>query len=158
MKNAMKPMVEEMQKKEPTLFEKASDIATGILSRLKKAFDIHSPSRATRKIFRFVGEGGVLGLGDTEKQIYKKIDEITSNSLNRFKNLGKVPIDIGLIPNLGSIPKLPNNIGNYLQLSNNSKSIVNAPNITINVQELDEYNMKKALDYIDRRFGGKVYG
>lgn len=158
MKNAMKPMVEEMQKKEPTLFEKASGIATGILSRLKKAFDIHSPSRATRKIFQFVGEGGVLGLEDTEKQIYKKIDEITSNSLNRFKNLGKVPIDIGLIPNLGSIPKLPSNIGNYLPLSNNSKSIVNAPNITINVQELDEYNMKKALDYIDRRFGGKVYG
>lgn len=158
MKNAMQPMVEEMKKKEPTLFEKASGIATGILSRLKKAFDIHSPSRKTRKIFQFVGEGGVLGLEDTERQIYKKIDEITSNSLNRFKNLGKVPIDIGLIPNLGSIPKLPSNIGNYLPLSNNSKSIVNAPNITINVQELDEYNMKKALDYIDRRFGGKVYG
>ena len=158
MKNAMQPMVEEMKKKEPTLFEKASGIATGILSRLKKAFDIHSPSRATRKIFQFVGEGGVLGLEDTERQIYKKIDEITSNSLNRFKNLGKVPIDIGLIPNLGNIPKLPSNIGNYLPLSNNNKSIVNAPNITINVQELDEYNMKKALDYIDRRFGGKVYG
>ena len=154
----MKPMVEEMQKKEPTLFEKASGIATGILSRLNKAFDINSPSRETRKIFQSVGEGGVLGLEDTEKQIYKKIDEITSNSLNRFKNLGKVPIDIGLIPNLGRIPRLPNNISNYLPLSNNSKSIVNAPNITINVQELDEYNMKKALDYIDRRFGGKVYG
>lgn len=158
MKNAMKPMVEEMQKKEPTLFEKASGIATGILSRLNKAFDINSPSRETRKIFQSVGEGGVLGLEDTEKQIYKKIDEITSNSLNRFKNLGKVPIDIGLIPNLGRIPRLPNNISNYLPLSSNSKSIVNAPNITINVQELDEYNMKKALDYIDRRFGGKVYG
>lgn len=158
MKNAMKPMVEEMQKKEPTLFEKASDIATGVLSRLKKAFDIHSPSRETRKIFQFLGEGGVLGLEDTEKQIYKKIDEIGSNSLNKFKKWGKVPISMGLSSNLGSIPRLPNNIGNHLPFSNNNKSIVNAPNITINVQELDEYNMKKALDYIDRRFGGKVYG
>lgn len=158
MKNAMKPMVEEMQKKEPTLFEKASDIATGVLSRLKKAFDINSPSRETRKIFQSLGEGGVLGLEDTEKQIYKKIDEITSNSLNKFKKWGKVPIGMGLSSNLGSIPRLPNNIGNHLPFSNNNKSIVNAPNITINVQELDEYNMKKALDYIDRRFGGKVYG
>lgn len=158
MKNAMKPMVEEMQKKEPTLFEKASDIATGVLSRLKKAFDINSPSRETRKIFQSLGEGGVLGLEDTEKQIYKKIDEIGSNSLNKFKKWGKAPISMGLSSNLGSIPRLPNNIGNHLPFSNNNKSIVNAPNITINVQELDEYNMKKALDYIDRRFGGKVYG
>lgn len=158
MKNAMKPMVEEMQKKEPTLFEKASGIATGILSRLNKAFDINSPSRETRKIFQSVGEGGVLGLEDTEKQIYKKIDEIGSNSLNKFKKWGKAPISMGLSSNLGSIPRLPNNIGNHLPFSNNNKSIVNAPNITINVQELDEYNMKKALDYIDRRFGGKVYG
>ena len=145
-------------KKCKTLFEKASDIATGVLSRLKKAFDINSPSRETRKIFQSLGEGGVLGLEDTEKQIYKKIDEIGSNSLNKFKKWGKAPISMGLSSNLGSIPRLPNNIGNHLPFSNNNKSIVNAPNITINVQELDEYNMKKALDYIDRRFGGKVYG
>lgn len=159
MKNAMKPMVEEMQKKEPTLFEKASNIATGVLSRLKKAFDIHSPSRETRKIFQFVGEGGVLGLEDTEKELYKKIEEISANALQKFRNLSKVSIDMGLIPRIGEIPKLPGNIENHLPFNKNTnKSIVNAPNITINVQELDEYNMKKALDYIDRRFGGKVYG
>lgn len=159
MKNAMKPMVEEMQKKEPTLFEKASGIATGILSRLNKAFDINSPSRETRKIFQSVGEGGVLGLEDTEKELYKKIEEISVNALQKFRNLSKVSIDMGLIPRIGGIPKLPGNIENHLPFNKNTnKSIVNAPNITINVQELDEYNMKKALDYIDRRFGGKVYG
>lgn len=54
MKNAMDPMLEEMQKKEPTLFAKASSIANGILSRLKTAFDIHSPSKKTREIFKNV--------------------------------------------------------------------------------------------------------
>ena len=44
MKNAMSPMLTEMENKEPSLFAKASGIANGILSRLKKAFDIHSPS------------------------------------------------------------------------------------------------------------------
>lgn len=54
MKNAMSPMLEEMRNSEPTLYSKASGIARGILSRLKKAFDIHSPSRKTREIFKNV--------------------------------------------------------------------------------------------------------
>mgnify|MGYP000096398787 FL=1 len=54
MKNAMKPMLEEMEKSEPSLFTKAKGIADGILNRLRKAFDIHSPSRKTRAIFKNV--------------------------------------------------------------------------------------------------------
>lgn len=54
MKNAMKPMLEEMKKSEPSLFTKAKGIADGILNRLRKAFDIHSPSRKTRAIFKNV--------------------------------------------------------------------------------------------------------
>lgn len=54
MQNAMQPMLDEMEKKEPSLFAKASGIANGVLSRLKKAFDIHSPSRKTREIFENV--------------------------------------------------------------------------------------------------------
>lgn len=54
MKNAMKPMLEEMKKSEPSLFTKAQGIADGILNRLRKAFDIHSPSRKTRAIFKNV--------------------------------------------------------------------------------------------------------
>ena len=54
MKNAMSPMLEEMKNSEPTLYAKASGIANGILSRLKKSFDIHSPSRKTREIFKNV--------------------------------------------------------------------------------------------------------
>lgn len=53
MKNAMSPMLTEMENKEPSLFAKATGIANGILSRLKKSFDIHSPSRKTRQIMRF---------------------------------------------------------------------------------------------------------
>lgn len=54
MKNAMSPMLEEMENKEPTLFARASGIASGILSRLRQAFDIHSPSKKTREIFKNV--------------------------------------------------------------------------------------------------------
>lgn len=54
MKNAMSPMLTEMKNSEPSLYSKASSIADGILSRLKKSFDIHSPSRKTREIFKNV--------------------------------------------------------------------------------------------------------
>lgn len=54
MKNAMSPMLDEMKNSEPALYSKASGIANGILSRLKQAFDIHSPSRKTREIFKNV--------------------------------------------------------------------------------------------------------
>ena len=61
MKNAMSPMLDEMKNSEPQLYTKASGIANGILSRLRKSFDIHSPSRKTREIFKNVmkrnGEG-----------------------------------------------------------------------------------------------------
>lgn len=54
MKQTMEGMLNGMKDKEPSLFAKASGIANGILTRLKKAFDIHSPSRKTKEIFKNV--------------------------------------------------------------------------------------------------------
>ena len=84
MKNAMQPMLDEMEKKEPSLFAKASNIADGILNRLKKSFDIHSPSKKTREIFQNVMKGSELGLKDEEKNIYNQIRKISKGILNKF--------------------------------------------------------------------------
>lgn len=84
MANAMKPMLEEMNKSEPGLFEKATNIAKGILTRLRKAFDIHSPSRETRKIFKYVMEGAKLGLEDGEADIYNTTDRISKNVIQKM--------------------------------------------------------------------------
>ena len=87
MKNAMQPMLDEMEKSEPRLFAKANSMADGILSRLKKSFDIHSPSKKTREIFQNVMKGSELGLKDEEKNIYNQIRRISKGILNRF-NVG----------------------------------------------------------------------
>ena len=84
MKNAMQPMLDEMEKKEPSLFAKANNIADGILSRLKKSFDIHSPSKKTRAIFQNVMKGSELGLKDEEKNLYNQIRKISKGILNKF--------------------------------------------------------------------------
>lgn len=54
MKRTMEGMLNGMKDEEPLLFAKAKGIADGILNRLRKAFDIHSPSRKTRAIFKNV--------------------------------------------------------------------------------------------------------
>lgn len=54
MKRTMEGMLNGMKDEEPSLFAKAEGIADGILNRLRKAFDIHSPSRKTRAIFKNV--------------------------------------------------------------------------------------------------------
>lgn len=82
MKNAMSPMLTEMENKEPSLFAKASGIANGIISRLKKSFDIHSPSKKTKSIFKNVMKGAELGLANEEKNIYKQTDNIAKQILN----------------------------------------------------------------------------
>ena len=84
MKNAMSPMFEEMEKSEPSLFTKASSIANGIISRLNKSFDIHSPSRKTRKIFQNVMLGSELGIEDEEDNLMKQIDEISTNVMRKM--------------------------------------------------------------------------
>ena len=84
MKNAMSPMLQEMQNSQSSLYAKATSIANGILSRLKKAFDIHSPSRETRAIFENVMKGAELGLEDEEKNLYKQVDNVSDRILKGF--------------------------------------------------------------------------
>ena len=84
MSNAMSPMLEAMQNAEPSLFAKATGIANGILSRLRTAFDIHSPSRKTRKIFNQVMQGGLLGFDDEKNNLLSQVDSLSKDISNKF--------------------------------------------------------------------------
>lgn len=140
MKNAMQPMLDEMEESEPSLFEKASSIAEGILGRLKKSFDIHSPSRQTRDIFQNVMKGAELGLEDEESRIYKEIDNISNDLLNKFKLLRGKDLNIGSLN------------GNILD---KTKTIFTTPQIIFNVQELDKARLEQCFDYINKKFGSQ---
>ncbi len=69
MQDTMSPMLEEMQNSEPALYAKAQGIADGILTTLKTAFDIHSPSRETRDIFSNVVRRNGRGFCGRRKHI-----------------------------------------------------------------------------------------
>lgn len=140
MKNAMQPMLDEMEESEPSLFAKASSIAEGILGRLKKSFDIHSPSRRTRDIFQNVIKGAELGLEDEESRLYKEIDNISNDLLNRFNLLRGKYLDFGSLN------------GNILD---KTKTIFTTPQIIFNVQELDKDRLEQCFDYINKKFGSQ---
>lgn len=139
MKNAMSPMLTEMQKSEPTLYAKAEGIANGILSRLKKSFDIHSPSKKMKKIFEMVMEGGKIGLEDNEKKLYKEADNISNNLLNKFKSIQpKI--------NMGAIKE---------KVISNTQTVFTTPQIVFNVQELDQQKLEQCFNYINKKFGSR---
>lgn len=134
MKNAMTPMLTEMEDSEPGLFAKATGIANGILSRLKGAFDIHSPSRETEKIFRNVMLGAEKGLEEETNNLNKEIDNITNGLMNRFRTIDNV--------NMGGINADINDSQKFLK-----------PDITFNVQKMDQDNLESCFNYVNRRLG-----
>ena len=93
MKNAMSPMLEEMENSEPSLFTKASSIANGILNRLKTAFDIHSPSRKTRKIMKFAMQPMEEEMEVGKKELFKQADEIGNGITDRLSKIEGKNID-----------------------------------------------------------------
>lgn len=138
MKNAMSPMLEEMQNSEPSLFEKASGIANGILSRLKKSFDINSPSRETRDIFQNVMKGAELGLEDEQKALNKQVDDIANQMKTNFSNM---------VPNMGAIKQ---------SVIDQTKTVFTTPTIVINAQdELTPNKINRIIDTVNRRLGSQ---
>lgn len=87
MKDALSPMLDEMNKKEPVLFAKATSIANGVLGNLRKAFDINSPSRKVRAIFNQVMEGAEKGLEDDTPKLLGRATSISNEFLDRLKNI-----------------------------------------------------------------------
>lgn len=138
MKDAMAPMLEEMKNSEPVLWAKASNIADGILSRLKKSFDIHSPSRETRKIFKNVMMGSELGLEDEEKMLYDKADEIANKMKVKLADI---------TPHMGTIKQ---------SVIDQTSTIFTTPTIVINAQdELTPAKINSIIDTVNRRLGSK---
>lgn len=86
MKNAMSPMYEEMEKSEPSLLAKAKSIGDGIIAKLKRAFDEHSPSKKTRKIMKFAMSPMEEEMEKGKKELFKQADEIGNGITDRLEN------------------------------------------------------------------------
>ena len=121
MKNAMAPMLTEMQNKEPSLFAKASGIANGILSRLKKSFDIHSPSRKTRKIMKFAMQPMEEEMEEGKKELFKQADEIGEGITEKLDKIEGKNIETSITEKgkkINTIYDDDNNLIDYNKMAN----------------------------------------
>lgn len=152
MQDTMSGMFNGMKEKEPSLFSKASGIAEGILSRLRKSFDIHSPSRKTKEIFKNVMKGAELGLKNEEKNIYEQIDNFSNKTLDKFDRINVSDLSTKL-SKISGLEKMQRNLNS--KIIENQKTVFTTPQITFNVQELDEAKLQQCFNYVNRKFGSQ---
>ena len=137
MTETMSGMLKGMEDEQTTLFAKATGIADGVLSRLKKSFDIHSPSKETRNIFQNVMKGAELGLEDEQDKLNKEIETIANQIKSDFSSI---------MPNMGGIKNA---------VIDKTKTVFTTPSIVFNVQKMDEANLNTAFNYVNRRLGSQ---
>lgn len=85
-KEAVQGAVNGCEEKKDSLFSKAKELANGFLGTFYSIFDIHSPSRAFRKMFRQNIKGAELGSEDEAKNLYKTAENIGGSFTDKLKN------------------------------------------------------------------------
>ena len=85
MKNAMQPMFDEMEKAEPSLFEKAASIANGIIKKFKDVFKIKSPSRVMRKLSKYTWQGFELETDKAEPRLIDQAKALAQGIIKGFE-------------------------------------------------------------------------
>ena len=80
----MNGALEGLGAKEEALYYKAKQIANGIIGIFTQAYDIHSPSKVFKKIFRYTIEGGESGLDEEVPKLFQKEDEIAQTFTKRL--------------------------------------------------------------------------
>lgn len=99
--NAMQGALDGLKSKEPALYKKATSIANGVISRLKKALEVKSPSRVTRRLFRYVDEGAIYGLKDKEQELYSQAEKLgTGTAAAISRGYSSRAVNIGTLTDL----------------------------------------------------------
>lgn len=79
-------MLDEIKNQEPVLYAKMSNVAGNVLNTLRKVFDIHSPSKKTKEIFRYVMQGGEIAIEDEESNLYKQAEVLGNTFSKKLKD------------------------------------------------------------------------
>ena len=163
MQNAMQPMFDEMQSSEPSLFSKATGIANGIVNRLRKAFDIGSPSKVMRKLFRFVMQGAELGLEDEEGKLNEEVEQIANDSIKALTvpqmAQGSITHSIAYAPtqnSMNAIKKMTDSLNSNLNQSGNYNNVVKAFKQALSEMKI-EMDGREMAEFVDDTVSKELY-
>jgi phage-related minor tail protein len=119
------------------LFKSVEGLAGLSLSTLKKTQDSHSPSRKTRKLGRYFGEGYRLGIEDEIEDTQKMVRSLTSRALSAVEG-----DPIGSINN--KFADIRTQSQNATVNGQMLKSVTNSP--TIEIQFTGDVNINNDMD------------
>lgn len=122
----------------------ASIFSSAILGIIHKIWDEHSPSRASEKSAINLIKGIPIGIKKEAPKAYKEVEKTASNILNAFNsNLN--------FESLQNIPKLQNSISQTINTQLKPKIL--SPTINIITQRLDNNEMSRIIDTVNRKLG-----
>ena len=84
-KKAISGAIDGCEEKKDSLFSKAIELANGFIGTFNRIFDIHSPSRRFRKMFRQNFEGAELGTDDEKSKLFRQADNVAETYTKRMK-------------------------------------------------------------------------
>lgn len=116
-------------------------LGQGMIAELRASINSHSPSKETMDIGKDFDVGFLLGIKNNKDKILSEIENLGISGLDAFNSNF----------NLDNIERINGNI--VSKVINSSKNIFTTPNITFNVQEMTEENLKKCMNYINRTLG-----
>lgn len=122
------------------LFKSVEGLAGLSLSTLKKTQDSHSPSRKTRKLGRYFGEGYRLGIADEIAETQKTVRSLTSRALSAVEGN-----PIGAVNN--KFEDIRTQSQNATVNGQMLKSVSNSP--TIKIQFTGDVNINNDMDVDD---------
>lgn len=131
------------------LFKSVEGLAGLSLSTLKKTQDSHSPSRKTRKLGRYFGEGYRLGIEDEIEDTQKMVRSLTSRALSAVEG-----DPIGAIN--GKFANIRTQSQNAAVNSQLSKTVTNSPTIEINFTGDVNINNDMDVDDFNRRVSAAI--
>lgn len=117
------------------------NLGQGMISELRASINSHSPSKETIDIGQDFDIGILLGVRNKKKDVLNEIEKLGTDSVSALNNN----------LNFENIEKLNNGLAT--QVINSSKNIFTTPNIVFNVQEMNEENLNRCFNYINRKFG-----
>ena len=121
----------------------------GLNAIKQQAWDEHSPSKETEKAAINLLKGITIGIDKEKEKTINKMLYFGKDLINKFNGIMNYNLNsLEDIPNINA--SIKRNVNTVLQPK------ILQPNIVINTQKLDNAEMNRIIDTVNRRFGMQI--
>ena len=160
--NIIYGMIQGLSNREGALYSKIRSIVSSAIAAARAAAEVQSPSKKTKEIFEYVGEGMIVGIESKKKQVEAATEDVVRNAVsfdsNTIHNLSKE--FSSSLPDFTSIfsdnDQKRRKQSNYADEPSEAKNITNNFNVNITTQpgqnnkEIAEYVMDYIITEVDK--------